>query len=72
MKLKAVNEKTTISVLITKALNQLLIEGSKPKKLVDKGPESTHRLGVFKLGITQVYKHRADLYDEHLKRKMGY
>lgn len=68
-KLKAVHEKTTLSHLIREGLEDRLKkqEPTRRKKKLD----PLRHLGAFSIGIKVPYKHRSDLYDEHIKRKMG-
>lgn len=68
IKMKAVVKNTSVSGLVTDLIKQDISPGpvTKTKK---KDPMST--LGVFKIGIKEIYKSRDELYEDHLKRKMG-
>lgn len=62
----AVNEGTTLSNIIREALKTRVYGREKsarrdPMKLA----------GKYSIGIGRIYNKRSDLYDEHLKRKMG-
>ena len=57
----------SFSSFIAGILNQR-IKGKKKREKV-KNPLST--LGKYSLGDSAPYKNRGELYDEHLKRKMG-
>lgn len=70
-KIKAIEEKTSLSALIRQALeNRLSLTQPKRKQLKKRDP--LRFLGTFSIGIKVPYKHRSDLYDEHIKRKMGF
>jgi len=71
-KIKAVQEKTTLSNLIREGLKTRLTIDFPSKKTSSrhKKLDPLRHLGVFKLGIKEPYKKREDLYDEHIKRKM--
>ena len=49
----------------------LLHQGIKGKKLTKKVKDPLSTLGKYSLGDKAPYKNRGELYDEHLKRKMG-
>lgn len=66
-KLKAVKEKTTVSDMIRNVLHDQ-VHG---KNAVAKKKDPMKSLGKFSLGITKIYNKRSDLYDEHIRRKMG-
>lgn len=65
-KLVALQERKTLSALMREAVNDRVY---KPKMRAEKKP--MRFMGVYKLGIKKIYNKRSDLYDEHLKRKMG-
>ncbi len=66
-RLEAARKGKSVSGLITQTLS-IHINGVKKQK---KGnPVSV--LGSLKLGGKEPYKHRSELYEEHLKRKIGY
>lgn len=68
-KIKAVNENTTLSRLINKALQDEL----EPKAQVKKDIDPMQTLGKYTLGIKKNETfHRKDMYDDYLKRKMGH
>ncbi len=67
-KFTAINENTTLSELMRDGLRLRISSPPKSRKKLD--PMKT--LGVFKLGIKEPYKQRSDLYDDYLKRKMGF
>lgn len=65
VKLYALSERKTVSELMREALAQRLAHQDTHKT------EPTHRLGVLRLGTTNIYKKRVDLYANHIQRKMG-
>ena len=67
-KYTAVREKTTVSGLIKTSLEQRLNGRIKKKQVKD--PMSS--LGKLRLGINKIYNKRSDLYEEHIRRKMGF
>ena len=67
-KFTAFNEKTTLSSLIREALKKRIYGGKSSS--IKKNPIKL--LGKFKLGATKIYNKRSDLYEEHLRRKMGF
>lgn len=67
-KVKAIHEKKTLSQLVSEGLETRLTAEKQTRK-APADPMKT--LGKLKLGITKVYEHRSELYDDHLKRKMG-
>lgn len=69
-KLKAVLDKITLSEVLKNALENHL-DDKKPKTVVAKKQNKRSWLGAFKIGISNVYDKRSDLYEDHLKRKMG-
>lgn len=70
-KLKAVAERTTVSSLISKGLDIVLDNNKKPKR-ADIDPMRT--LGKLRLGSKSKNEryHRSQMYDDYLKRKVGY
>jgi hypothetical protein len=68
-KLKAVAEKKTLSSLIRQGLDLVLSASKKPKK-ADIDPMQT--LGKLRLGSKDERYHRSEMYDDYLKRKVGY
>lgn len=68
VKLKAVQEKTTLSDIIRNALKREV--GMKRRGKLYKDPMKL--AGRFKIGITKLYNKRSDLYDDYIKRKMGF
>lgn len=67
-KIKAVREKTTLSKLLSDGLKDKISEKrTGTQRKID--PKKT--LGVFSLGISKIYNKRSDLYEDHIKRKMG-
>lgn len=66
-KLAAVQEKVTFSRILREALDERIHRRNKRFK---KNP--LRLAGRFKLGVNQLYKKRSDLYDEHIRRKMGF
>ena len=69
-KIAAINERTTLSNIIASGIELRLGKPSKIKKSGQK-KDPLRFLGAFSIGIKNPYKHRSDLYDEHIKRKMG-
>lgn len=69
-KIRAVQEKITVSELIREGLEARISQPLTTKKIKKKDPMSF--LGAFSIGIKKIYNKRSDLYEEHLKRKMGY
>ncbi|MBI5620538.1 hypothetical protein HY949_02050 [Candidatus Gottesmanbacteria bacterium] len=67
-KMVAVQQKTTVSAMVREGLGQRIDDQSHTTR----EKEPIHRLGVFKIGIKKAYGKRSDLYEEHLRRKMGY
>ncbi len=65
-KLKAVQEKTTVSDLIRDGLKTRL---QRPRMIEKKDP--MRLAGRFRLGSAKIYNKRSDLYDDHILRKMG-
>lgn len=65
-KLMAVREKISLSKIMRDALEEK-VERKRGRKV--KNPMKL--LGNFSLGIKKIYNKRSDLYDEHLRRKMG-
>lgn len=66
-KLVALSENTTLSDLIRSALEDK-VKPHKKKKLKD----PMKLAGTFTMGIDKLYSKRSDLYDDRLKRKMGF
>jgi len=64
---RAVNQRKPLSVVIEEALEEKLLQ-KKEQKVKD--PMSV--LGVFSLGAGKIYEKRSELYDEHIRRKMGF
>lgn len=62
----AVNEGTTLSNIIREGLELRIYK--RPRMKI-KDPMSL--LGKYNLGAGKIYNKRSDLYDDHLKRKMG-
>ena len=70
-KFRALQEKKTLSMLIRESLYERVFYPIKEKKK-EKKKDPTSFLGAFHIGITKIYNKRSDLYERHLKRKMGY
>ncbi|OGF99617.1 hypothetical protein A3D78_04580 [Candidatus Gottesmanbacteria bacterium RIFCSPHIGHO2_02_FULL_39_14] len=70
-KITAVNEKTTLSKVIRESLETRLGKTIRTRN-IKQNKDPLRFLGAFSIGIKVPYKHRADLYEEHLKRKMGF
>lgn len=66
-KLVAIQEKTTLSEILRDALKKRVYGYTRTTK-----KDPLKFMGVFSLGIKKIYDKRSDLYEEHLKRKMGY
>lgn len=66
-KLMAVRERTSLSKIMREALEEK-VERKWGKKVKD----PMRLAGVFKLGIKKLYNKRSDLYDDYIKRKMGF
>ncbi len=64
----AAKKSESLSKFITQSIRIRMYGKAKPKKKTD----PTKILGKYSLGGKEPYKHRSELYDEHLKRKMGY
>lgn len=67
-KLQAVREKTTVSSLVRYALQARLFRKKAGK--LSKKPRVW--IGKYRLGITKLYNKRSDLYEDHIRRKMGF
>lgn len=65
-KLLALKEKITLSRVIREALEEK-VEKRRGRKVKD----PMELLGTLSIGINKIYNKRSDLYDEHLRRKMG-
>lgn len=65
-KIVALREKTTLSKIIREALEEKV---SRKRGRIVKDPMKL--LGTFSIGIKNIYNKRSDLYEEHLRRKMG-
>lgn len=65
-KLMAIREKTTLSKVM-----RVAIEDKVSQKRGRKVKDPMKLLGTFSIGIKKIYNKRSDLYDEHIKRKMG-
>lgn len=67
-KIAAVQQKTTVSAMVRDTLDRHLSGAvTTPSR---KDPMKS--LGTFSIGIKKVYNKRSDLYEDHLRRKMGY
>lgn len=66
-KLIALHQKKSLGRIIEEALEDKIT----PKKRVLLG-DPMKLLGKYNLGIGKIYKSRSDLYEEHIRRKMGY
>ena len=66
-KLIALHKKTSLGKIIEDALTDKIT----PKKRVLLG-NPMKLLGKYNLGAGKIYKNRSDLYEEHIRRKMGY
>lgn len=66
-KLVALQEKTTLSEILRDALKKRVYGYT---RTINKDPLKF--MGAFSIGIKKIYNKRSDLYEEHLKRKMGY
>lgn len=67
-KIVAVQQKTTVSAMVRDTLDRHLSGAvTTPSR---KDPMKS--LGTFSIGIKKVYNKRSDLYEDHLRRKMGY
>ncbi len=66
-KITAIKENTTLSQLVREGL----FERVQLKRSPSKSKDPMRLLGKFSLGINKIYNKRSDLYDEHIKRKMG-
>lgn len=67
LKMKSVVENSSVSKLITQMVNKNIYQKSVKKPV--KNPLKL--LGKLKLGAKKIYTSRDELYEEHLKRKMG-
>ena len=67
IKYLALQRNTSVSEIFREALREKV---NLPKKISGGGNPMRH-LGVFSIGIDKIYNKRSDLYDEHIKRKMG-
>lgn len=67
IKYLALQRGTSVSEIFREALREKV---NLPKKEAKRKDPMSH-LGVFSLGIDKIYNKRSDLYDEHIKRKMG-
>ena len=67
IKYLALQRGTTISEIFREALGEKV---NLPIK-VTKDIHPLKHLGVFNLGINNIFSKRSDIYDEHTKRKMG-
>lgn len=65
-KMMAIRNKTSLSNILREALEEK-IEQKRGRKV--KNPLKL--LGNFSIGIKKIYNKRSDLYDEHIRRKMG-
>lgn len=65
-KMTAVREGTTLSSIVRDAL-KVKLNPRKGRKVKD----PMRLLGKYSLGIKKIYNKRSDIYDEHIKRKMG-
>lgn len=66
-KIVALHKNKPLSRLITEALEEKLLP---QKKVSTQNPMEL--LGKYKLGINKIYEKRSELYEEHIKRKMGF
>lgn len=66
-KIAAVHRKTTVSAMMRDTLNKQFSQTVATHPATD--PMSS--LGTFSIGIKKVYAKRSELYEEHLRRKMG-
>ncbi len=66
-KLKALQEKKSLSELIREALEPKISELKPARPAGD--PMAS--LGVFKIGIDKIYNRRAELYEKHLQSKFN-
>lgn len=68
-KIKAIEEKTTVSKYVSQLLREKL---QSPPSLHQKDLDPMKTLGKLKLGRTSETYRRSEMYEEYLKRKMGY
>ncbi len=66
LKLKAAVENSSVSALITEIVEKDIFKGFKKKK-----KDPLEILGKFNIGIKKAYNKRSELYEKHLKRKVG-
>jgi len=66
-KLMAVREKISLSKIMRDALQEKVA-----RKRGRKVKDPMKLLGTFSIGIKKIYNKRSDLYDEHIRRKMGF
>lgn len=66
-KLMAIREKTTLSRIVRGAVEEKVC-----KRRGQRVKDPMKLLGTFSIGIKKIYNKRSDLYEEHLKRKMGF
>ena len=67
IKYLALQRNTSVSEIFREALREKV---NLPKKEA-KRKDPMRLLGRFSIGIDKIYNKRSDLYDEHIKRKMG-
>ena len=65
-KLIALHQKKSLSRIINEALEDKI---TPKRRVLLRDPMEL--LGIYNLGIGKVYKSRSDLYEEHVRRKMG-
>ena len=70
VKISASVLRESFSSYVVQTLEERIKGKSHSKKRVFSDPLKT--LGRLSIGIKKIYKKRSDLYDEHIKRKMGY
>lgn len=68
IKYLALQRGTSVSEIFREALREKV---NLPKKTAGK-KDPMRLLGRFSIGIDKIYNKRSDLYDEHIKRKMGF
>ena len=58
-------------ITISQIFREALCEKVNLPKNISKNNDPLRHLGVFNVGTHKSYNKRSDIYDEHLKRKMG-
>lgn len=68
-RLAAVNQRIPLSMVIEKALEEKLLQKKEQKRIAE---DPMKFIGVYKLGTKKIYTKRSELYDAHIRRKMGF